>query len=32
MTTRVDLKKHLSSNLGQAMLALSTASAASGLE
>jgi AhpD family alkylhydroperoxidase len=32
MNNRIDLEKHLSSNLGQAMLALSAASAASGLE
>ena len=32
MTTRIDVNKHLSSNLGQAMLALSAASQATGLE
>jgi AhpD family alkylhydroperoxidase len=32
MNTRIDVSKYLTSNLGQAMLALSAASAASGLE
>jgi AhpD family alkylhydroperoxidase len=32
MNTRIDVSKYLTSNLGQAMMALSAASAASGLE